>query len=88
MEYVNIYNENHEKFSINLIVPKNAENLNKVIKLNQIYEKNKEIQLEDGKVVLSEKLAKKMQVKPKDTIEFFINDEYRRIEIDNHRKLF
>lgn len=81
MEYVNIYNENHEKFSINWIVPKNAENLNKVIKLNQIYEKNKEIQLEDGKVVLSEKLAKKMQVKPKDTIEFFINDEYRRIEI-------
>lgn len=80
---INIYNNDLESYSVNLIVPDNLNNLSKVIKLNDINDDYKQIKLKDNYVVLSQKLAKRMNVSEGDSIQVLINDKYMKIKISN-----
>ncbi|MCI8654815.1 MAG: ABC transporter permease [Clostridia bacterium] len=69
METVNIYNKDKE-YEINLMVVDDLEQFNKVISLNDVDKKYQKIDLEENKVILSEKLAKLLEVEPENTVIF------------------
>ncbi len=80
-ETVNLYNDDKDSIEVSLIVPKDKDKLGQVIKLNDINNKKQEITITDNKAVLSEKLAKLLNVKVNDKVSFLINDEYVEIEV-------
>ena len=80
-ELINLYNEDKKSLEINLIVPEIKEEIESVIYLNDINNDKKRIVLPDTGIVLSEKLAKSLNVKVGDKVSFLIDDEYKEIEI-------
>ena len=80
---LDIYNNDLEKEEVNLIVPEEKDNLTNVIKLNDINNDKKEIKIKRNKVILSEKLAKTLNVEVGDKISFLVNDSYKKIEVSN-----
>lgn len=82
-EVINLYNQDKDNLEVNLVVPENKDELNYVIKLNDINNNKKQIDLTENKIILSEKLAKTLEVKIGDKVSFLVNDEYKEIEISN-----
>lgn len=82
-EVINLYNKDKDNLEVNLVVPENEEELNYVIKLNDINNDKKQINLTENKIVLSEKLARTLDVEVGDKVSFLINDEYKEIEVSN-----
>ena len=80
-ELINLYNEDKKNLEINLIAPEVKEEIGSVIYLNDINNDKKRIVLPDTGIVLSEKLAKSLNVKVGDKVSFLIDDEYKEIEI-------
>ncbi len=80
-ETVKLYNTDKEDKEVNLIVPENENELTNVIKLNDLNNEKKEILIPNGQVVLSEKLAKTLDIKVHDKVSFMVKDEYKDIEV-------
>lgn len=82
-EVINLYNKDKDNLEVNLVVPENKDELNYVIKLNDINNDKKQISLTEDKIILSEKLATTLEVEVGDKVSFLINDEYEEIEVSN-----
>lgn len=80
-ELINIYNEDKKKLEVNLITPEDKEVLDSVIHLNDINNNKEKIVIPDDGIVLSEKLAKTLNVTVGDKVSFLINNDYEEIEI-------
>jgi len=78
-EYLNL-TVNDKKKEINLIVPEDNKKLTEVIKLNDVNHQKNEITLEDGSIVLSEKLSKILNVKIGDEVIF---DNGKKIKVSH-----
>ena len=78
METVKIYN-NDKNYEINLVVTDNPKELEKVISLNDINNNYNNVNVEEDKVILSEKTAKLLEVKQVNEISFKDeqNNEYK-----------
>lgn len=79
----NLYNSDKDSLDVNLIVPNDSEELDKVIRLNDLANDKKTIKLSNNYVVLSEKLARSLNVKVKDKVLFKVNDEYKEVQVSN-----
>lgn len=80
-ETINLYNENKKSLEVNLITPEEKEVLDKVIHLNDINNHKEKIVIPDDGIVLSEKLAKTLNVKVHDKVLFAFDDNYEEIEV-------
>lgn len=69
METKTIKNQN-EEYDVNLVVTDNQKEFENVISLNDVNNDYQKIELQEEKIVLSEKLSKLLKVKPGDEISF------------------
>ena len=82
-EVTEIYNIDKESIEVNLISPENSNELEKVIRLNDVNDDYKRVNLEKDKAVLSEKLARVMNVEVGNHIYFKINEKYIAVEVSH-----
>ncbi len=82
-EVVNLYNLNKDSLEVNLIVPQESKQLDKVIHLNDINNDYKKINISNDGIILTEKLAQSLGVESKDKVTFLIDDEYKEVEVTN-----
>lgn len=82
-EVIEIYNKEEESVEINLVSPENSEELEKVIRLNDINNDYERITLTDDKIVISEKLSKLLNVKVGEQVYLKVNEKYVGIEVSN-----
>ena len=80
-EVNNIYNQEHQKRQINMIIPE-VNDINAVIHLNDINNSFNRVNLSDDGVILSAKLAKVLNVKPQDEVQFLIDNNYVNFKVD------
>lgn len=80
-EVLPLYNEQKESLDITLMVKANEDSFNNLIRLNDVHQGKKEIDLPKEGIVLSEKLAHTLKVKVHDQVYFLINDKYEAIEV-------
>lgn len=81
--FLDLYNLKNEKREVNLIVPDTSESLSQVIHLRDVNQRGEEISLEDNKVVLSEKLARLLEVKVGETVKFVIQNQDYEVEVSH-----
>ena len=76
-----LYNENKDSIEVNLIAPMDEQNFSEVIKLNDLNNKKETIILTNNSIVLSEKLAKTLNIEVNDKASFLINNEYQEVVV-------
>lgn len=74
-----LYYEKKESQNVNLIVPKNKEELGDVIRLND----GKKVEIKKNKIVISEKLAHIWNIKVGDSVSFLVDGKYQKLEVSN-----
>lgn len=81
-ETIDIYNGD-ERIEINLVSPYDKDELKNVITLRDVNNKYNVIDIVSGKIVLSEKLAKLLDVSIGDKVGFLVSDEYKEIKVSH-----
>lgn len=80
-ELINLYNEDKTNLEVTLITPVDKKELDYVIHLNDINNNKERIIIPDDGIVLSEKLAKTLNVKVGNKVLFLIDNEYQEVEV-------
>ncbi len=81
-ETIDIY-KNDERIEVNLVSPYYAEEFHNVITLRDVNNEYSIVELVSDKIILSEKLAKLLDVGVGDKVGFIISNEYKEIEISH-----
>lgn len=81
-ETIDIY-KNDDSIEIYLVSPYNKDEFDNVIKLNDVNDGYNEIKLLNNKIVLSEKLAKLLEVCVGDKVGFLVDNKLKELEISN-----
>lgn len=82
-EVTELYNELEESVEVNLVSPEDANELEKVIRLNDVNNDYKRVKLSEDKVAISEKLARVLNVEVGDKVYLKVYEKYIGIEISN-----
>ena len=82
-EVTELYNSDEESVEVNLISPEDNNELEKVIRLNDINNDYERVTLSNDKVAISEKLARVLNVEVGDNVYLKINENYESIEVSN-----
>lgn len=82
-EVTELYNGEEESVEVNLVSPENANELEKVIRLNDVNNEYKRVTLVEDKTAISEKLARMLNVNVGDQVYLKVNEKYIGIEVSN-----
>lgn len=82
-ELLPLYNCDRDSLEVNLIVPYDRKELNGVIQLHDVRKHYEAITLPTSGIILSEKLAKTLNVKVGDKVSFLVDNEYKDIVVKN-----
>ncbi len=82
-EVTELYNSDEESVEVNLISPEDNNELEKVIRLNDINNDYERVTLSNDKAAISEKLARVLNVEVGDNVYLKINENYESIEVSN-----